>query len=1047
MSRQRVTQTLLDNITYPLLIIQAGTGYGKSTELVTLTGEINHFYWYSIQESDRDPFLFLAKLFSSFSKRERNTSDHVLDLMESDQRYLFPELLTIFINELSKNLFEDTYLILDDFHHVLDQPEIEQIVTLLVDNSPANFHLIISTRQLPNFKMMNKWRVKGQMKIITRHDLAFTKGEIISLFQDKFKIILSEQQAELLLNETEGWVIALQIIWQSIQRGNITIEQVFLQRPITLEALFEYLASEVLSQLPTEIQKFLLTTSVLNIIELDISNVLMGVEKSEDFLHYVKDHGLFITSLGKKNYQYQNLFHDLLKTQLRKDPDEFLLLNKKCSDYFLDKGRLESAIYHLLEANYFEEAKIHIIEIAPNLINFGRLDTLLSWLGRLPMSLTIESAEVQMILGEIKRLKSDFEGSLTHFQKAFEIYSNLNVKIGISKALRGQSQIYLDTIRPLKAEALLQEALKILEPQEFKKETADLLDQLAENKLNLGHPDQAQALHHEARLLRDEDDPGIFYLEARSALRTGHLDEGRALLEEQLSTEKSNEEKRPQRFHRETSLLLSLICIFQGDWEAAKENALNGISIGQQLNSSFVESVGYIRLGHAYEIQGIVHHQQNLLEKAIDCYHLAIDKVRIFKVTRVQVEPLWALSRSFGFQGNILEATRYAKEAMMISEQAGDKWLFNLVQLSLGSSHFYTGMIKESQDYFTNAIEGFKQVSDSFGLAAALMWKMVAHWYDGETDVALNILRQLIPLIKAGNYIHLFTKPTYLGLKDEQIIIPILLNGYQQNIDRSFIETILMKFNLEIVDHHPGYSIFVHSLGVFEVWRGENRIRSVEWQRDKARKLFQLLLIYRHEWLHRDQIIDRLWPDLPQDAAIRDFKVALNALNKALEPTRPKGVNPFFIVRNENLYHINSQAKIWWDVEHFEELAEKNDLDSLEEALSMYRGEFLTDNLYEEWANNKREQLKQTVIMVIEKLSNLYLEDGDFDQVIRVSELLLKVDPSWEPAYRNLMLGYAGKENQAQIIAVYQRMKKVLSEELGANPSDTTEKLFISLKK
>ncbi|HAL65738.1 MAG TPA: hypothetical protein DCP10_09240, partial [Bacteroidales bacterium] len=67
LSRPRVTQTLLDNISYPLLIIQAGTGYGKSTELVTLTGKIENYYWYSIQEADRDPFLFLAKLFSSFS--------------------------------------------------------------------------------------------------------------------------------------------------------------------------------------------------------------------------------------------------------------------------------------------------------------------------------------------------------------------------------------------------------------------------------------------------------------------------------------------------------------------------------------------------------------------------------------------------------------------------------------------------------------------------------------------------------------------------------------------------------------------------------------------------------------------------------------------------------------------------------------------------------------------------------------------------------------------------------------------------------------------
>ncbi len=352
--------------------------------------------------------------------------------------------------------------------------------------------------------------------------------------------------------------------------------------------------------------------------------------------------------------------------------------------------------------------------------------------------------------------------------------------------------------------------------------------------------------------------------------------------------------------------------------------------------------------------------------------------------------------------------------------------------------------MKEAENIFNHAIEGFKQVSDSFGLAAALMWKTIVLWYDGETDEALKILQQLFPLVKAGEYTYLFTKPTYIGMKDEQIIIPILIHTYQNKIENTFIEILFKQLNLDISEYHPGYSIFVHSLGIFEVWRGDNRIQSNEWQRDKARKLFQLLLIHKNDWLHRDQIIDRLWPELPPESATRDFKVALNALNKALEPNRPKGVNPFFIVRNENIYHINPQAKIWWDVDLFELLAEKSDLSSLEEAYSMYTGEFLADNLYDDWLHYKREHLKKTVISVIEKLSDLLMEDDDLDQVIRVNEDLLKIDPTWEPAYRNLMVAYARKENQGQVKTVYQRLVKVLSEELGVAPSETTEKLYKS---
>lgn len=1045
LSRPRLSQTILKNTSFPLLIIQAGTGYGKSTELVKLSENLQDYYWVSIQEQDRDPFLFLAKLFSAFSMGSEKIGENAIQVLESDQRINYPELITLFINDLSKKLTNPTYLILDDFHHVLDQNEIEQIFTSLVDNSPANFHLIVSTRRTPTYKAMNRWKVKNQLKILSRSELAFTQDEIKILFAEKFRYPLSEQQAELIYQETEGWAIALQIVWQSIQQRKFSIEQVFTQRPTTLDSLFAYLANEVLNELPEDLQKFLITSSVLDIIEIDACNMLMGNKLCLENINRLFEKGLFINSLGEKTFQYQNLFHDFLKMQLKKDQQHYLLLNKKCADYFENKKRIEAAIYHLLEAKLFNEVESKILSIAQGLINVGRLDTLLQWIEQLPESLVNDSSELQFYLGEVKRIKSDFEGSLIHFQNAERLSRNKEEPLGISKALRGKAQIYLDTIRPLKAEVLLEEALKILDPQEYKSETAALFDQLAENKLNLGHPDIAQELHHEAKLLRNEDDQEDSYLEARSMLRTGRLEEGKNLLVNQLTLEKSEETKRPQRFHRETSLLLSLIYIFQGNWELAKEIAEDGIRIGQQLNSIFVEAVGYIRLGHAYELQGIVYRQQKYISKAIQCYQTAIEKVKTFKVTRVQVEPLWGLSRSYGFQGNIFEAQKYAQEALKIADQSGDRWLCCLTMITLGASHFISGQIQEAQEQFIEAIEGCKQVFDSFGLAASLMWSMICYWYGGNHAQALDILKQLIPLIKAGNYSFLLTKPTYLGVKDAQILLPIFIAAYHQKIDRTFIEQLLFPLKISELDYHPGYQLNIQSLGLFEVWRGDIQIRSNDWQREKAKKIFQLMLIHRNEWLNRELIIDRLWPDLSPEAAIRDFKVALNALNKALEPERPKGSFPFFIIRNDNLYSINPHAKIWWDAELFDYLAQKDDLESLETARAMYKGDFFPDNLYDDWTINKRDQIKKTYLNVLEKLTLFEMDAENYDQAIRYSDEIIRIDPIWESAYRNLMVAYAKKENYAQVSRVYQRLKKALSEEINVLPSEITESLYAEL--
>lgn len=1045
LARPRVTQSLLDNLNYPLLIIQAGTGYGKSTELVKLTESLPSYYWYSIQEQDKDPLLFLAKLFSAFAIGSKMIGAPAIRLLESEQRANYQELIRVFINDLTQNLPDETYLVLDDFHHVLEQPEIEQIITSLVDNSPGNFHLILSTRVLPVFNAMPRWRAKGQLKVIDRSELAFTKNEIIGLFDEKFHFNLSDQQAELIFEETEGWAIALQIIWQSIQRGSLSIEQVFTQRPVTLETLFDYLASEVLIQLPEELQRFLITASVLDIMDIETCDMLLGEEKSEDYIEELQERGLFITSLGKNTYQFQNLFRDFLQNHLNKKPDEFLALNQKCAAYFIEKDRPEAAIYHLLAGKMFNEAEMRIIAISDELIKVGRLDTILKWAEVIPDSTLEASADFQVLLGEVKRLKSDFEDSLIHFQNAEALFRAQKDRLGISKALRGQAQIFLDTIRPLKADSLLEEALQLLEPEVYKLEAAALLDQLAENKLNLGRPDTAQELHHEASLLRNVDDPETSYLDARSMLRTGRLNEGRDLLTDILQREKPYEADRPQRFHRETSLLLSLINSFQGEWELAKENALNGIRVGQNIHSSFVEAVGYIRLGHAYEVQGNIYHNQSLQAKAIACYQTAIEKVKAFKVIRVQVEPLWALSRSYGYQGDLHDAKKFAQQAMEIAEQAGDKWLYYLALLSLGCGNFYADQIIEAQEQFCQAAEGFRQVSDRFGLTASLMWQMISLWYAGKHMEALEVFPQFIALVKAGNYDYLLMKPTFLGTRGEQIVIPILLRAYQEKIEREYLEQLLRKMNLENVSYHPGYRIYVHSFGSFEVYRGDEKIHSSDWQREKAKKLFQLLLIHQNEWLNRDQIIERLWPEQPQDTTLRDFKVALNALNKALEPARPKGVNPFFIVRNENLYSINPRAKIWWDVSLFERLSRNPDQESLETARALYKGEFLADNLYEEWTGKKREEINQTMIEVLERLSNIEMGSKNHDECIRLNEELLKIDPTWESAYRNLMAAYAARGNMGQVTMVYQRMKKTLREELNVNPSEASETLYSSL--
>jgi DNA-binding SARP family transcriptional activator len=642
------------------------------------------------------------------------------------------------------------------------------------------------------------------------------------------------------------------------------------------------------------------------------------------------------------------------------------------------------------------------------------------------------------------RLRALFDEALEHYVTAERHFASQSNRLGRSQALRGQAQVYLDTVRPLKADSLLEEALRLLEPEEHRHETAALLDKLAENKLNLGHPDQAQALHHEAGLLRADADPGDVYLEARAMVRTGRLADARRLLARRAEEERLTGESRPQRFHRETLLLLSLVHSLEGDADLAARYAYDGIAVGQRLNSAFVEAVGHMRLGHALQLRGDRPWDTDAqgVHQAITHYERSIDQIRAFKVMRTQVEPLWGLCRASGYSGDLPAAERYAAEALEIAARAGDEWINTLIQGTLGAGFALSGRWDQAQRWLTQAAEGFAQVGDLFGQSAVLLWLALVAYQQGDGDAAAQYLTTLLLLARQQGYDALLTRPTFIGLKDSQAAIPLLLEARTRRIESRYVERLLDATDMAALAYHPGYSLSVRTLGSFAVWRGDRAVAAGDWQREKARQIFQLLVTYRGQWFYREQIMDQLWPDLSPEAAERDFKVALSALNRALEPDRPRGAPSFVVTRKGPVYGLNPAARVLVDADDFGQLAASDDPKSLRRALALYEDDYLPERVYEDWSAAERQRLRHLYLTTAERLARHLLEVGSWQEAVEICYAILARDNCWEAAYRLLMQAYAGQGNRAQVHAVYKRCASTLSEELGVEPSPTTQALF-----
>ncbi|MGC9356731.1 MAG: BTAD domain-containing putative transcriptional regulator [Anaerolineae bacterium] len=1050
--RPRLIRRFLEALDYRLTIVQAGAGYGKSTALASLTQEPYPLAWYHLAEEDVDPLVFLLHLIHTLRLAIPEISEAPLALLEnwdqSDGSFNWTAAIDILVNEMAEHLQTPLFLILDDAHVLADTTDPLRILDRLVGRAPADLHVILSTRYPLRTPSMVTWRARGEILEIGQQELAFTTEEIRTLFRERYGLSLAAEEVQRLAAETEGWAIALQLVWQGVRSGAVATLPKGLRRPPgPVEELFAYLAQEILEQQSPDIREFLLMTAVLREMTPTICDCLRNKHDSEPILRYLLETGLFVVDMGTPHVRYHHLFRDFLLHRLTTETKQ--RLHRGAATCYLHREDTETALYHLLEAGDLEKAAELLDDFGHQMVRAGRLDTLSGWIGALSPEILQQHPSLLVYLGDVARLQSRFEEALGWYEQA-EARSRARDDLpGVGQALRGQARVYLDTVNPSQAEHLLQEALRLSDGQTNREAHARLLELMAENRLNLGDPQEAEQLRIQARELRQEG-PGEAELAVRVRLRTGRFEQARRILEERIEREEQEPILRP-RAHRETQLLLSLILSFQGEGERAYALAVEGTERGQAFHSPFVTAVGYMRQGHAW----LLRDDPRRYEKACRCYREAIRISESLAVPRLKVEALWGLSRAHGFRGALPAARDAADQGLELAKAAGDQWIGALILLSMGAGYALAEQHEEAVDWLHRAGTAFQECTDSYGQAVTRSWQSLIWWQTDDMPRLRRSVEDLLQLARTHRYDFLLFRQTLLGPPDPRSLVPLLVLARDEKLQAAYAENLLVRLGIPDVQLHPGYQLRIQTLGPFRLWRGEEEVDAQEWRREKARQLFQLLITYRQRLLDRDQIQELLWPGLDPETALRDFKVALSTLYRVLEPERKRGAPSAYVVRDGTLYGLRPGADIWLDAEEFERLVARGDsafetapetaVDAYREALTIYEGEYLQEYVYEDWCSEERERLLTLYLHTADRVARTLVKQEAWEEAIDVCQSILARDACWEQAYRLMMIAYAQLGNRAQSLRSYQRCVEALREELDITPSAATVDLHDEL--
>ncbi len=211
----------------------------------------------------------------------------------------------------------------------------------------------------------------------------------------------------------------------------------------------------------------------------------------------------------------------------------------------------------------------------------------------------------------------------------------------------------------------------------------------------------------------------------------------------------------------------------------------------------------------------------------------------------------------------------------------------------------------------------------------------------------------------------------------------------------------------------------VRLLGDFAVTVDGRVVDPAAFGRRDAAALVKLLALHPLRRLHREQVVEALWPDASLDAASNRLYKAAHFVRKAT------GVADSIVLRDQ-VVALFPDDELSVDVDEFDAAAtpalQAGDADAAQRALACYGGELLPGDLYEPWTSNARQRLAL-------RHRELLRTVGRFDE-------LVALDPTDEQAHIGIMQRMLDRGDTEGVLRQFAALRDVLADELGLGPSE-----------
>lgn len=214
---------------------------------------------------------------------------------------------------------------------------------------------------------------------------------------------------------------------------------------------------------------------------------------------------------------------------------------------------------------------------------------------------------------------------------------------------------------------------------------------------------------------------------------------------------------------------------------------------------------------------------------------------------------------------------------------------------------------------------------------------------------------------------------------------------------------------------------------------------AVTWRTAKAAELFALFMHYYGRPLHKDVLIEQLWPDLHYDNALMQLHTAVYQIRKLLKHAN----NGSELRYHHDSYHLLLTAYTY-DVERFKEMTKEIEavkggalLDIVQQVQEMYTEHYLAGNAYV-WSAEESRHLADVYYGLLSQVVHDYIAARQMKEAIPYLRLLIEHNPLHEGYYRQLLSVYAELHDYASVKELYSKLVQALESEWGESPHPDT---------